>query len=195
MKKLLLASAIALGISSWTIALPAAKVEAQAKEYDMKPNLANAIKRGSFPFIKGKVGMTYAELKKIEKSKEEDVGEVYFYYTSKKYEDRYAFKMDYKRWKKNGYGAYKPLSTQKISYIEREYDYRISKKSVEKYFGKPYKGIPYEPTGKKQKWIETNIYKAGEYYFVFFSSGKSTYVSVATKESALILGGVKKIYR
>ena len=195
MKKLLLASAIAFGISSAVVALPVAQIEAKAKEYDMKPNLANALKNGTLPWANGKVGMTYKTLKKLETVEQEYVAETHYYVNSKKYDDRYAFWMNYKKWEKNGFQSYKPNATDKISYIERQYDYLISKKSVEKYFGKPYKGIPYEPTGKKQKWVTTGIYKVGKYYLSFTPYKKITMITVGDKDSVMLIEGVKKIYR
>lgn len=199
MKKWVLAFGITFGMSIGAVTLPTAHVEAQAKEYDMKPNLVNALKKGTLPWANGKVGMTYKALKKVEKNEKEHIGDPYYYVTSKKYDDRYAFWMDYRKWEKVGFKSYKPYPTDKVSYIERQYDYLISKKSVEKYFGKPYKGIPYEPTGKKQKWVTTGIYKAGKYYLSFTpyndQYNKITMITVGDKNSVMLIEGVKKIYR
>ena len=168
MKKLLLASALALGISSGSVALSGSHIEAQAKSYDMKSTLASALKKGTFPNEKGKVGMTYTTLsKKVPLGSMDFSGNILYYYPKNSY-DPYTFN------KKNLSGK------SKVQSITRTYNYFISKSSINKYFGKPIK------SANQGYGLGSYIYVSGKHYIAvtLYSEDNynSTFITVGTKK-------------
>lgn len=77
----------------------------------------------------------------------------------------------------------------KVATISRMYDYKITKRSIEKYFGKPYKW--YNEHNKK---VNTYIDKTGTYYTHIRSyKNGSTNVMVGTKKFVSVMKGVKRL--
>lgn len=168
MKKFLLASALVLGISTGSVALTDTEINAQAKSYDMKPRLATALKQGTFPNEKGKVGMTYNTLaKKVSFGEMDFSGNILYFYPKKSY-DGYTFD------KKSFSGK------SKVQSVKRSYDYFISKSSFKKYFGKPIK------SANVGYGLGMYVYKAGKYYvsLELYSEDyyNTTFVIVGTKK-------------
>lgn len=150
MKKLL-ATVLALGTLTFLAPLSGQQIEANAKAYDMKPSFAQAIKNGTLPSAKGYIGISYKGLKSKTTGKfftgDPDGG------FKTKDGDIYVFSKY----------SYKPLdfaSNSKAKLIMREYNYQISQKSIEKYFGKSLRGISY----LEDKSYKAYVYKAGKHY-------------------------------
>lgn len=164
MKKLLLAASIVFGGSALLTALPETSLQAEAKEYQMKSNLAKSLKKGTFPGAKGKVG----SLKKNLKIKNRNG---YWYDPVLKqgtlWEDTYTF------------NSPNITSNSKVTIIERSYGYLISNASIRKYLGKELKWSGSMSSFDRSR---TSFYKAGKYYlYVYkFSSTSDIYTTIAT---------------
>lgn len=177
MKKLLLASAIALSISAGIITLSNMQIEANAKVdkngydwYEMKPNFASSLKKGTMPYAKGKVGMTYDVLSKKAPMDHIDFYNGFVYYSHERAKndfDEYIFT-------KSSFN-----SKSKVKMIHRSYDYLITEKSIRKYFGKPVKTMNFG--GEFGRYM----YKSGKYYMnvtIYSESGyDATIFSLGTK--------------
>ncbi|MBM7701094.1 hypothetical protein [Kurthia huakuii] len=182
MKKLLLSAALAVGVSTAMTLLPSQQLEASAKSYDMKSSFAQALKKGTLPNSKGKVGETFSSLHKKAKGTYMNMGDPAYY--KAKDEDSYNFDFP-----PNYLGDYIPKNAT-VNSIGRWYNYKISKSSVEKYFGKAYKG--YDERGKK---VNTYIYKTGKYYTYVKVNYKSTEVIVGTKMGVCSVTWVDNLYK
>ena len=186
MKKILLASSLILGISSFAAVVPVSELTASAKTYDMSANLANHIKKGTFPRLKGKVGDSFSYVEKLNPRA-----------TWSKGSEHHSLDLPREKLSFTSFLDYKWNDGPQVDSIARDYTYVISEKSLRKYFGKPYKGINWD--GKKVK--NSHIYKAGKYY-VFFSErnymgskNNISWICVGMKESAIFYSSVRKIYR
>lgn len=174
MKKIILAATLVFGGSQFTNFVPELSLDASAKAYEMKTSFAKDLKAGTMPYAKGFVGMTYKKLKTKAKIQKIDSynGQIYYSHERAKDDwDNYIFK-------KTNFS-----SNSKIISIERSYDYIISQKSVEKYFGKPY---------KKQDFgggFIRAMYKNGKYYIIVAPYSEdgitATYVTIGTKKAVL----------
>lgn len=154
-------------------------LNAHAKTKTFTKSFAQKVKSGTLPNSKGKIGMTYSKLKKVEKgSLQEDLHDdkIMVYYG--KYSE-YRFP--------NTFGSYK------IQSMSQSFEHAYSLKSFQKYFGKPYKARDSSNT-----YSNSGVYKAGKYY-VFFDTrntwGGTSYISVGTKSMILKTTGYTNIYR
>lgn len=186
MKKILLATVLALGVSATAAEISNQKIEAQAKEYPISKNFAQNLKKDKFPRSKGSVGMSYKTFsKKVGKQ---------FSLKNRFYEDKsvatnlndsdyYSFSSSNKK-------------TAKIISLSRMYNYVIQDSSFDKYFGKNYKGVDaYGYTGI------TYIRKAGKYYFhhedKWYTPDGESYITIGTKKVVMDIGtgGYVRLYR
>lgn len=171
MKKLLLAASIVFGGSALLTALPETSLQAEAKEYQMKSNLAKNLKKGTFPGANGKIGL----LRKNLKIKNE--GDLWYdphVVSGTLYGDSYMFKP---------YGG-KPNS--KVILIERNYGYLISNASIKKNLGKELK---WNGSMNSFDQTRTTFYKAGKYYlYVYkFSSTSDIYTTITVGNKTAIM--------
>lgn len=161
MKKLLLASALVLGLSTSATAFQPPQIEAQAKEYAMKSSFAASLKKGTMPYAKGKLGMSYRTLKQKAKKQKmwyEDGLVYYAHERAKNDPDIYIFDEDYFS------------NSSKVLMMGRQYDYLISTASIQKYFGK----------GEKLNSTD-RFYMSGKYYLIV---SKNT----STRKTLVFLG-------
>lgn len=140
---------------------------AHAKAYYMKESFANALKKGTLPDAKGAVGVTYHTLAKknyIYWTYSENKYRYYIHERKKEDHDMYVFNV------KNF------SQTSKVQLIGRKYDYVISQKSAQKYFGNAVKRHPSE-----------KMYRTGNYYTIISHdyNSKGTYIYVGTKRAVL----------
>ncbi|WP_010291217.1 hypothetical protein [Kurthia massiliensis] len=197
MKKLLIAASLALGISATSSFSSSVALTAHAEEAaNLSPRFVKALKNGTIPRAKGKVGMTYKTFTKkgpIIKDKYGNSLREFSVKNSLTDEDGYSFNK-------------KITPNAKITSISRAFNYVISYDSIEKNFGKPYKGVC---SGSSYRQ-ETNIHKAGKYYFSYYVAGAgsakanswdhdTTYITVGTKKELMkdiYMGcSYKKLYR
>jgi len=177
LKKILLAASVVL-VGSTVAPATSSPIEAEAKVdkygdtwYDMKPNFATSLKKGTMPYAKGKIGMTYKELSK--KAPKDNMyffnGLVYYSHEREKQDfDDYIFE-------KGNFN-----SKSKVKMMHRSYNYLISEKSIRTYFGKPI----------KKKSLGGNygryMYKSRRYYMnvtIYSESGYSaTIFNLGTKD-------------
>lgn len=183
MKKLLLATAIALGTSTVSGMVSTTQIEASAKSYDMKSSFAETLKKGGLPRTKGKIGMTYKTLKKVVPKKTEYKADSYVYIA--KNDDR--FFLNYNT------ALEKPKNTNKVVALNREYNYLISSSSVKKQLGKPYRG----KSTDNGKDVNTHIYKAGKNYVFIYADKKTNTTTLYMGKRDLIeyITGVYDTYR
>lgn len=186
MKKILLAVSIAVGITIVGSSISQQHLEASAKSYDMSPTFAKALKNGTMPRLKGKVGMTYKILKQKEPKGHVFISDRFNFYelnNQSQSRDLYAFDPNDRI-----------SSSDKVTAILRSYNYLISSKSVEKYFGKPYKAIGYD--GKVEN---SYVYKSkdSKYYILVFPDKRDNNTDVYVGKKAAILDTMlyQKIYR
>lgn len=182
MKKLVLAATIAVSLTTICSNFNDQQIKASAKSYDMKSSFAQALKKGTLPKAKGKVGETFGSLHKKTKGIYMNMGDPSYY--KAKDGDSYNFNFP-----SNYLGNAIPKNAT-VNSIDRWYNYKISKSSVEKYFGKPYKG--YDDRGKK---VNTYIYKTGKYYTYVKSGSNNTEVIVGTKLGVCDVTWVGKLYK
>lgn len=183
MKKLLLASSLIFGVSGLVAVAPVAELTASAKTYDMSANLANHIKKGTFPGLKGKMGDSFNHVEKLNPRA-----------TWSKGTDHHSLDLPKEQFSMTSFLDYKWNNSYKVDAVTRSYTYTISEKSVRKYFGKPYKGIDWN--GKRV--ANSHVYKAGKYYMFFSESSsysKNSWIVVGKKVSAVYYSPVQKIYR
>lgn len=178
MKKILLATAIVLGITTFSQNIIGTENVAIAQEKNMSTTFVNKLEKGTLPKAEGKVGMTLKTLK--------SKGKVSYYpaeefslYRSKNYD----------------YGFYntrynqKVKSSSKIKIVIREYNFSFSKSSIKKKLGKQL------PTyGQYGYQTKTDIYKVGKYYAMVFDIDKKTNVYVGTKTAICTAAWVDEIY-
>lgn len=183
MKKILLATSIIFGAGAISGMIAAPQIEASAKSYDMKPSFAQSLKKGELPNTKGKIGMTYKQLKKVVPKKTEYAAEKYVYMAKNKD----MFYLNYNE--KLG----KPKNTNTVVAVNREYTYLISSSSVKKQLGKPYRG----KSMGNGKDVNTHIYKAGKNYVYIYADKKTNTTSLYMGNRDLIqsIVGVFDLYR
>lgn len=165
MKKILLATVLAFSATTGISSLVAQNIEASAKTHAIKSSLVKNLKKGTLPKASGKIGDTYTSVHKKAKGTYLNVGDPPCY-MDKNGDYYYFYEED---------PVYFPKKA-KVGTISRSYDYEISQKSIEKHFGKAYKG--YE-SGEKVN--NTHVYKAGKYYTYIKVSKARTLVIVGTK--------------
>lgn len=163
MKKILLAAVLAFSAATGIGSLISQNMEASAKTHAIKASLVKNLKKGTLPNASGKIGDTYTSVHKKAKGAYMNAGDPPFY--SAKNGDNYSFYEEDP--------IYSPKKA-KVGSISRWYDYKISQKSIEKHFGKAYKG--YE-NGEKVK--NTHVYKTGKYY---------TYIEIIKTRTLVIVG-------
>ena len=209
MKKILLAASIALATNTVVADLSMQKIEAQAKAANLSANFVKSLKDGTLPRAKGKIGITYANLKskvptgdeswpdtiyglpsyitvnKTNTKNQAQKYDIYGFYNAKLY-DEYGMYSDY-------FTSTNLSHKEKVDFIFRSYNYKLSKQSIEKNFGKQYKVK--DGHGNVRK--DTGIYKAGKYYLYVYSDKYDDYseVAISTKGALLKYFNYKKIYR
>ena len=159
MKKLLLATAITLSMTTVASAIPTYQLSAQAVSAN---DFAKALKKGKLPGSKGHVGMSYKQLKKVApNAKKWSPGDPFGGVIVGK--DNYGYKTN--------------KASARAQIIGRHYQSGnvISKSSLEKKIGKPYK-----------TYYNASYYKKGKYALLViwpYSNNDDVHFTVGTPET------------
>ena len=152
------------------------EVDALAQTKQINTSLVKALKKGKLPSIPVKVGNKASTVQKKVKGQFVHPGDFVLYEATNG--DTYMFT-----------DVLFGEKVAKVATISRMYDYKITKRSIEKHFGKPYKGY-----NERNQKVNTYIYKTGTYYTHIRSyKDGSTNVMVGTKKSVSAMKGVKKL--
>lgn len=173
MKKWIVALMIFISSSFVSYSVP---LDAAAKTKTISTSLVKALKKGKLPNIQAKVGDKSSVVQKKVKGQFVHPGDFVLYEAING--DTYMFT-----------DVLFGEKVAKVATISRMYNYKITTRSIEKYFGKSYKG--YNEANKK---VNTYIYKTGKYYTHIRSyKDGTTNVMVGTKKSVSAMKGVKRL--